>query len=273
MRHWRDGVTPVRESTRGMWSREERQLHINLLELKAAFLALQVFAARRNNIHIQYDGDCLHQQEGRHTFSTPVRPGTPSMGVGLIQENHPAGGAHSGQGKQGSRQGIEGRSGPERLDAPPGGVPGDQPQMGPLGHRSLCGTPQHATPQIFQLQTRPDGGSSRCSEPGVDESITICLPSFHPPWPGLAEDQDGQGPSSSRVGADMAESALVPTTVRDDNGLPSDTAAACGPAGESSRGSSPVDRGRSPPPSRLESLRTGVSDRGFSEAALCFRPL
>jgi hypothetical protein len=35
-----------------MWSREERQLHINLLELKAAFLALQVFAARRNNIHI-----------------------------------------------------------------------------------------------------------------------------------------------------------------------------------------------------------------------------
>ena len=28
---------------------------------------------------------------------TPVGPGTPSMGVGLIQEDHPAGGAHSGE--------------------------------------------------------------------------------------------------------------------------------------------------------------------------------
>ena len=221
-----------------------------------------------SSAHRQYDGDCLHQQEGRHALSTPVGPGTPSMGVSLIQEDHPAGGAHSGQGERGSRQRIEERSRPERLDAPPGGVPWDQPQMGPLGHRSLCGTSQHATPKIFQLQTRPDSRSSRCSEPGVDESITVCLPSFHPPWPGLAEDQDGQGPSGSRVGADMAEPTLVPTTVRDDNGLLSDTATDSGLTGESSGGPSPVERGRSPPPSRLESLQAGVSDRGFSEAAL-----
>ena len=46
------GATCKGASTGGMWSREERRLHINLLELKAAFLALQVFAAQRNNIHI-----------------------------------------------------------------------------------------------------------------------------------------------------------------------------------------------------------------------------
>ena len=38
--------------TGGVWSMEERQSHINLLELKAAFLALQVFASQKSNIHI-----------------------------------------------------------------------------------------------------------------------------------------------------------------------------------------------------------------------------
>lgn len=46
------GATCRGTSTGGMSSREERQLHINLLELKAAFLGLQVFAAQRNSIHI-----------------------------------------------------------------------------------------------------------------------------------------------------------------------------------------------------------------------------
>jgi len=35
-----------------MWSVEERKSHINLLELKAAFLALQVFASQRNKAYI-----------------------------------------------------------------------------------------------------------------------------------------------------------------------------------------------------------------------------
>lgn len=46
------GASCRETQTGGVWSMEERQSHINLLELKAAFLALQMFASQRSNIHI-----------------------------------------------------------------------------------------------------------------------------------------------------------------------------------------------------------------------------
>ena len=46
------GATFQDISTGGAWSREERDSHINLLELKAAFFALQTFASHRRNVHV-----------------------------------------------------------------------------------------------------------------------------------------------------------------------------------------------------------------------------
>ena len=46
------GATLQDISTGGAWSREERDSHINLLELKAAFFALQMFASHRMNVHV-----------------------------------------------------------------------------------------------------------------------------------------------------------------------------------------------------------------------------
>ena len=46
------GATCNGTRTGGMWTREERQLPINVLELKVAFLALQVFASRETCIHV-----------------------------------------------------------------------------------------------------------------------------------------------------------------------------------------------------------------------------
>ena len=49
-----------------MWSVEERLFHINYLELKAAFLALHVFASQKRNAHIllQHHGYSLREQAG-----------------------------------------------------------------------------------------------------------------------------------------------------------------------------------------------------------------
>ena len=46
------GATCQNTNTGGSWTRQERMSDINILELKAAFLALQTFANRLNNRHI-----------------------------------------------------------------------------------------------------------------------------------------------------------------------------------------------------------------------------
>ena len=46
------GATYQSMSTGGSWTRQERMCHINLLELKAVFIALQIFAAHHSNCHI-----------------------------------------------------------------------------------------------------------------------------------------------------------------------------------------------------------------------------
>lgn len=40
-------------NTKGFWNYDEQKLHINFLELKAAFLSLKCFCATKNNIHVQ----------------------------------------------------------------------------------------------------------------------------------------------------------------------------------------------------------------------------
>ena len=46
------GATYQESQTGGMWMTEERRLHINVLELKAAFLALQLFVTHRRRTHV-----------------------------------------------------------------------------------------------------------------------------------------------------------------------------------------------------------------------------
>ena len=46
------GASCGTSQTGGPWTVEEAQAHINLLELRAAFLALQTYASKLNNQHI-----------------------------------------------------------------------------------------------------------------------------------------------------------------------------------------------------------------------------
>jgi len=47
------GATNQKLSTRGVWTREENQAHINLLEMKAVLLAFKSLVSLERNIHIQ----------------------------------------------------------------------------------------------------------------------------------------------------------------------------------------------------------------------------
>ena len=47
------GATCNNTRTEGPWTAQERKNHINYLELKAAFLGLQIFAAKLKDQHIR----------------------------------------------------------------------------------------------------------------------------------------------------------------------------------------------------------------------------
>jgi len=46
------GAVCQEETTGGLWTKEEACYHINLLELKAAYLALQCFLKKRTSAHV-----------------------------------------------------------------------------------------------------------------------------------------------------------------------------------------------------------------------------
>ena len=106
---------------------EERQSHINLLELKVAFLALQVFASQRNTSHILLRIDnttaiaYLNKKGGTQ--------GNQGVGVVPVQEDDDLDRAHSRKGERGGRQGVQKRNRLQRLDAASGGVSGAQCQV------------------------------------------------------------------------------------------------------------------------------------------------
>ena len=91
------GATCQNTSTGGSWTRQERMSHINILELKAAFLDLQTFAAQFSNGHILLLIDnttaiaYINHKGGKH-FSGIVEPNNRNVGVVLGKEpvdSHP----------------------------------------------------------------------------------------------------------------------------------------------------------------------------------------
>ena len=73
------GVHLNQDSIKGLWSDLEKSLHINVLELKAVFLALKHFRLQCQNqnspgCHGQLNGSSLHQQTGRDSLSRDVHP-------------------------------------------------------------------------------------------------------------------------------------------------------------------------------------------------------
>ena len=67
----------------GVWSEQEKLLHINLLEMKALFLALQSFqelVARGLRVR-QLNGCGLRQRAGRDSFPFPLLVGQPASEV------------------------------------------------------------------------------------------------------------------------------------------------------------------------------------------------
>ena len=72
------------------WTRSERQLHINVLELKSVILALQHWVLVLQGHYVMIATDCcsLYQQTGWDPFPRPVAAGSRSVSVSVSGQTH-----------------------------------------------------------------------------------------------------------------------------------------------------------------------------------------
>ena len=133
----------------GCWFPLEARDHINVLELKAAFLATKAFLKDRSNITV-----CLRMDNttAGNPFPSASRPDSRTMGVVPSKINCDHCSAPTRQSQQRGRQRVKRVLRLQRMANRP---TSDSALPKKVQCRSLCVTPNGSLPNLCQLETRP----------------------------------------------------------------------------------------------------------------------
>ncbi|XP_064476275.1 uncharacterized protein LOC135390510 [Ornithodoros turicata] len=239
------------------WTAEQTQLHINELELVAAFLGLKALGGCRSN-----------QSYGEHSFYASQSDRPPAVVLVLGQGSHSASAAHSRGFECGGGPGVPIPVRQQQLEATSVCLPTDQPALGANQDGSVRRSVQLPGTPILQLETGPGGGGGHgrgCFQPTLGKSRSLCLPSIQ--HGESLPSEDVQVKVLPHTGSpNLAVSALVPvpSALR----LPGTSGSTNHPRPAAER------KGHDPPTFRsgstssgLESNQQSVSHSGLSGAA------
>ena len=248
------------------WTRQERMSHINILKLKAAFLALQTFAARFSNCHILLLIDnttaiaYINHKLMRHSFSGIVEPNNRNVGMVLVKEpvdSHPR--LENVSADMEFRRSLD----PSNWFL----LQVTRSQMGTIRHGPFHGPSQQAVETLLQFSSRPASREDRCIGSSMVKSKTTYLPAVHPPRENTPQDRTGGSEGTGTHCTSMGKSVMVFPTARESGQSPN----------HSPRNTStlPQPYGRAPLTGNLKTSKTGhlesvwgqVKDRGLSEEA------
>lgn len=131
------------------------------------------------------------------------------MGTVYKQTNLSTCRAHSGCDQYSDRCRIEEGISTKQLDVGQESFPYTTKSMRSFQCQSLCSSPQHTTSSILQLQTESRSRSSGYISSGVDQSQTICLPSFCSDREMSQETRSGSGERIDTNNSILAQSVLL----------------------------------------------------------------
>ena len=187
-RRW--GAHLDQSSTKGLWSDQEKRLHINVLELKAVSLALRrlkdqcedqtVLVATDNSIVVAY----INKQGGTHSgemCAPPVEDHdvVPSLSHNIESQTHPR------VSECDCRPPVQVQ--PNTVDRMVTSSTGVQTDLSKVVHsscRPVCHSSEPQIPSIRVSYPRPKGLGHRCSQHKLDGSHCLCLPSNGSPSQG-----------------------------------------------------------------------------------------
>ena len=200
-------------STKGLWSPQEKGLHINVLELKAVSLALRhfkdqcqdqtVLVATDNSTVVAY----INKQGGTH--SAEMCALLWKLMTWCHHYHNLESQAHSRLPECDGRPTFQVEPGPvDRMVTSSTGVQTDLPKVVHSPRGPFCHSSEPQAPSVRVSYPRPPGLGHRCSKHRLDGSHCLCLPSNGSPSQGDPKNQAVHLPDHSNSPR-LARDALV----------------------------------------------------------------
>ena len=172
------------EKIGGRWIWEEKvDTHINILELKAAFFALQAFLPQLKQQHIQFGIEnktvvaYINKLGGTRSHHLDISS-LSDVEFCRRQKTNLASSVCSQRGKSHCRQKVKGVSGQPGMDAASSSVSGIAKRSWLFRKRSLCNTCEPSGSCVCQLETRAWGSCHRCFQCKMGCSSGLSVSSF-----------------------------------------------------------------------------------------------
>ena len=204
----------------GRWLPTEAKGHINLLELKAAHLALQAFLTKTHLVTDgQFDSSGVCQQTRRDKVVQPINRSTEAMGTGSPGRLLDYCQAYSRNNEHNSRFGLSSIPQLRRVDTQPRCVSSDNATILSTGSGSLCHSSQ-SPPASVCIQIPGSGCyGNRCIPLRLGSVEELGLRTPGPYAEDRSEDQEGRG-NCSDTGTILERPTMVPEPSRVTGGLP-----------------------------------------------------
>ena len=261
----------------GLWSPQDKNQHINWLELQAVFLALQKFEHIVTSHHVLVNTDnttvvAYINKSGGNKIPNPM--------LSVMGSNDLVPGeGHKAESSSPPRQTkshcgcsiAQQTSASYRMVSP---TRGGQPSFPPVAdtHNGLVRDIQKPqTPSVCVPSTGPQSGSSGCSVHVMEGINSVRFPSPSSPSPGITQNS-GRGDDNDPSCPPVAQQVMVSNTVgTTDTESPRTTVT----RGSTISGGRPGSSGpRRLPPSRIQVVEQALLKKGFSKstAAIIARP-
>ena len=178
------GVHSGQDSTGGLWSHLEKHLHINLLEMKAVFLALQFFKnTKQSSPHRlrQHLSGGIHQQTGQHSIGRTLCPNVENPNMVQSEQCDTQSTTHPGITQRNSRRPLQEEPDPiNRMVPLSTNLQTNFQTLGESPSGPIRNQPEHKTPSLRLSNSRPSGMGCGCPEHSMGKPGCVCFPSHRP---------------------------------------------------------------------------------------------
>ena len=189
--------------------------------------------------------------------------------VGLVhgEEDLHLSRASTWQTEYSSRSGIQSKAGQLGVEAQPISFQATDDQAGSMPNRPVRFKADDTAPRIFQLETRSQLGSDKCSGSELGRNKMLCLPSFRSDREVSGQSEQGK---STRTGVDCT--SLANTTLVSTNDINVDSAANTPPkwtnaTAESQERDTPAHPSGLTKSGRMGCVRSSLQSQGVSDGA------
>ena len=268
-KHQRLGAERQGLMAQGQWSLMEKEQHINVLELRAAELALRSFTPLWQGLQVllrQHDCCDTDLEDGVSPFQKMPSCDIGDLGVRFISQEHSYCSVPPRASEHDCQQTMSGIQGLQQLEAESRGVQVPQGTVPFHAGRPFCRPVESPVAEVVELEARSKSRGSRCSVIGVEGYESLRLPSIQTD-PLHLEEGAVRTVHDSLGGSSVVPLTMVPNVAPDVGGSSGASSSVRGSVNNSRQNSSSDVCGRQASTGSLAGVRQSREDGQLSSVA------